>query len=369
MIRLETFFTTHLILDKPNFLNTLANTAFSPLQHMPFCGQKQYKSLEGRITPLVEISPLFWATVLKTSCFFLLAFLATPVAVVARLASFYSSDVSNAFTSIQIGKTRDDVARMFLIKKLPTALQTFILEELQQKRKQQKIADQLNTYLRPATQWLEKLKTFLTTETSKDRVKQWLESAQQKIDYPHPFAFAQRMQEILAPLPSREEFTRFNQLIEFCSQKLLTLGLTPEAPLQEQIKKLEKTIKDSFLENGHLILLLSKQLRIPNATPDWLKEQRAKPDYPYTFYMVPRLLPIVETLRINGFEVFKKSYEACKQSLKKSELSFYLDETPPENHLKIQTVNESIARLKNIREIQSWFDSPTSSLPLNNPSN
>ncbi len=368
MIRLETFFTTNLILDRPNFFNTFANTVFSPLQHMPFCGQKQYQSLNGRITLLAEISPVFRDTVWKTSGFFLLAIFATPVAILARLASFYSHDVSNAFTSIMISKTHEPMNRMSLINKLPPALKTPILEELKQKIEQQKIVDKLNEYLGPATQWLVELETLLKTETDKEPVKRWLESAQQKTKYPHPFAFAERMQGILAPLPSREEFTRFNQLITFCSEKLRALELTPETP-QEQIQALEKTIKASFIENAGLILNLSKKLQNPSEIAQWLKEQSIKPDYPYPFYIIPRLLPFVETLQIKNLEAFKSSYVKCEQALKQSDLSLYLNATPLQDHQKTHSVKESIARLKNIRGIQSWFNSLTSSLPLNNPSN
>jgi ParB-like chromosome segregation protein Spo0J len=367
MIRLETFFTTNLILDKPNFFNTLANTAFSPLQHMPFCGQKQYQNLNGRITPLAELSPVFWGTLLKTSSFFLLAIFATPVAIVARLASFYSPNVSHAFTSIRILKTQDDVARMSLIMKLPPALQMPILERLQQEREQQKKVEKLNEYLRPATQWLKELETVLKTGTDKEQVQQWLESAQQKTDYPHPFAFEERIKGILASLPPRQEFNRFNELMAFCSEKLRAFELTPEAPLQNQIQKLEESIKASFIENATFILSLKKQL---NAMPEWLKDQRAKLDYPYPFHAVPLLLPIAEKLQIKGLEAFKRSYDACKNKLSEQpDLSLYLNEIPPLDHPKICAMKVAIARLKNLQEIQTRFDSLSSSLPLNNPPN
>jgi len=370
MIRLETFFTTNLVLDKPNFFNTIANTAFSPLQHLPFCGQKQYKSLNGRATLLAELSPVFRKTVVKTSFFFLLAIVATPVAVLARLASLYSSDVSLAFTSILISKTKDPVAKMNLIGKLPLQIRLPILEELKEELKQQKKADELSKYLLPVTRWLENLESVLEAAKNKEAVQQWLEAAQQKSNYLHPFAFAESMQFILARLKPREEFVRFHQLMTSCSEKLRTLGLTPEAPLQNQVQELQKIIKDSFIENARLILALSKQQQNPDGIAELFKGQKAQTDYPYPFYMVPLLLPLAKKLQIKNLEAFENTYRGCKEVLsKQTDLAFYITEAPPEDHTRTSIVLKSIAKLQNIQRIESWFASLTSSLPLNNPLN
>jgi hypothetical protein len=132
---LDIFFRTQLILDKPQFFNSITNLALAPLQHL--VGQNQFKSLKGKVDYVPQktttIQPSYLATLFKVVvfvCNFLMALVLTPIGTAARYMSFRSPQVTRAYFLALLSFPAHQASTLAFLSQCTFAERTNILKRL-----------------------------------------------------------------------------------------------------------------------------------------------------------------------------------------------------------------------------------------------
>ncbi len=351
--RIGTFFKTHLTTDYPSVCNTLTNLAFAPLQHL--IGQKNYRSLNGRVYDLSTAPPQAPATLLRSVwkaiiCIaaFFLAIPLTPCGILTRHLSFFSKDINTNYWTIRLLPLYPS-DRSKLLSKFDSSLQAAIRKQLPALEKQM----EFDAHLTSAIACLKELNRQLQR---KDKAAATLlNEASKKSTYPFPFQLAENLKTVeLRQIPNPDLLAQFEPLHQSCQKQLEAVQLVL-IDAAVNIRIANRVIKAANQNNRFFIALNEKFEDLAIETSVIAAELIAKKktvDYCFPFYTQPLLLDLMKIIDPDQHKLLEANYSSCMKFVKPNPGILSLsDENPPEHHSSLLVIEQ----MKNISRLESMY--------------
>jgi hypothetical protein len=282
--RLDAFFRTELILDQPQFFNSITNLALAPLQRL--VGQNQVESLKGKIHHVHQLTPAapsgYVATLFKVVvfvCDFFVALVLTPIGIAARHMSFRSPQIHRAYSlafllSLDPFEQKPELMEpaFAFMQKMTEAERNEFIGALPEDLALSYLS--LPAYRSSAYAFLSQCPLSVQT----DILRKLSPSAQGPyLDLDANAEFSEGyLREITAP--------EHSQLMPHLSIKLI------EIYQAQQVEKTKKHSLDKYLTTAIQSLeKLDTGLKSKGPQDPWVAQFRNEPMYPFPFYLVQAL--------------------------------------------------------------------------------
>jgi hypothetical protein len=355
-IRVSAFFTTHLTTDQPSVCNFLTNIAFAPIQQL--IGQKNYQCLQGRVyelasapqPPSSQLSSA-WKVIVVIAAIF-----STPCGILTRYLSFYASDITLGYWSALLLSIKA-IQRPGFLTSVDSKLQEKIQAQLNA-LENQKVLDQ---HITSAITFLEKLEGQLFGPNPL-KVKEWLNAASKKSDYPYPFELAEKLKnKPLRDIPNRDLLKQFENLHWNCHRKLEKL--TSNSPTKEATTTVRQQIHAVLMQNDQFFTTLSNKMvdfRLSTENlASQLEEEEKSQNHSYPFYTQPLVLTALKQITpdYEALAIFEKNYTECIRMMKPNiPLIPFINKNPPADYPMITELKLAIGQLDNVCHIEALYN-------------